>query len=223
MSEPWEAEVFAVPDVAWQAHVPPARHPVPARYVPELLVGDEVTIGVPGHYFLDGQVVAQAGRQTRPQPDGSDEQDSLAVAAPYAFWLARAFPDVRMIVQWWPVARTWVYRDAVQPGGHPGHEASTGDLGGGSWLDHVRPTLHEPPVRRPRAARDAGSLTGRTLRLQHEPGGWSWWVAVSEPLDRGGDFVVQVMHPTHYWLAQAAFERPERARAVPLHRLFVYE
>jgi hypothetical protein len=87
----------------------------------------------------------------------------------------------------------------------------------------VRPSLGEPPVRHPRAARDAGSLTGRPVRLQHEPGQWSWWVAVSEPIDRDGDIVVHVMSRSDHWLSQAAFDSTVRTRAVPLYRLHVYE
>jgi hypothetical protein len=223
MSEPWGAEVFRIPDLSWQMQAPPTRHAVPVRYVPELEVGDEVTIGLPGHYFIDGQVLARAERQVTTVAGHGEEQESLAVAAPYAYWLARLYPRAGLTMQWWPVAHAWAYRDAVRPGEHPLHERRGTDDEVRSWLDHVRPAVDEPPVRHPGPAREASSLTGRTVRLQHEPGSWSWWVAVSEPLDREGDFVVHVMLPNDYWLAQMDFVAADKARAVPLHRLYVYD
>jgi hypothetical protein len=235
MSEPWDAELFRVPDVSWQTQAPPARHPIPAGYVRDLEVGDELTIGLPGQYFLDGQLLALADRSVTTLPGGSEQLEALAVAAPYAFWVARAFAGVQLTMHWWPVAFTWVYRDAVRPGepypGGPDDPGARGLRGGRadpdaqprSWLDHVRPTLREPPVRQARPAREAASMTGRTVRLQHERGAWSWWVAVSEPIDQDGDFVVHVMKPTDYWLAQAAAAPPEQVRVVPLFRLHLYD
>jgi hypothetical protein len=221
-SEPWDADVFRVPDVSWQTLAPPTRHPVPARYVVELDAGDEVTIGLPGHYFVDGQVIARTERQTVTLAGRPGEHEALAVAAPFAYWLAQAFPREGLTMQWWPVDCTWVYRDAVPPGAQP-VDGPPADERAGSWLDHVRHTLDEPPVRHPRPARTADALTGRTLRLQHEPGAWSWWVAVSEPIDEDGDILVQVMRPSDYWLTQVAFESADKARAVPLYRLYVYD
>jgi hypothetical protein len=221
VSQPSEADAVAVPDVRWHAHTPPARHPVPARYVRGLEVGHELTIGIPGRWFVDGQVLACAERD-RTTVEGSGEQEALGVAAPFAFWVSRAFPRVEPIMQWWPVAWSWVYRDAVAPGEEHPEGAPPAPDGPGSWLDHVRPSLGEPPVRHPEPARLSGSLTGRTVRLQHERGEWSWWVAVGEPVGSGGDIVVPLMRPTDYWLAQAAFHPSLRARPVPLYRLFTY-
>ena len=223
MSEPWDGELFRVPDISWHTQPPPVRHAVPARYAPDAEVGDEVTIGLPGHYFIDGQVLAAPDRRMEHVAGRTEEQEALAVAAPYAYWLAQAFPREQLTMQWWPVDGAWVYRDAVTPGQEPHDAPAPADHPEGSWLDHVRPTLQAPPVRRPCPARAAGSLTGRTVRLQHERGAWSWWVAVSEPVDQGGDFVVHVMRPSDYWLAQVAFEPAEKARPVPLYRLYVYE
>jgi hypothetical protein len=238
MSDPWEAEVFRVPDLSWQTQPPPARHPIPVRYVPELKVGDEVTIGVPTQYFIDGQVVALAERQRLRTPDADGEQELLAVAAPFAYWLAQGYPRAGLTMQWWPVEHSWTYQDAAarsapddapptREGHSKGHRESHREVHREghreSWLDHVQPTLVEPPVRRPVPARAAGSLTGRTVRLQHERGAWSWWVAVSEPVDAQGDIVVHAMLPTDYWLAQAASEPVPKARAIPLHRLYTYE
>jgi hypothetical protein len=252
MSEPWGAEVFRVPDISWQTQPPPTRHPIPARYVPDLEVGDEVTIGVPGHYFLDGQLVASLDRRLAEKAPGTSErQETLAVAAPFAYWLAKAFPSAGLTMQWWPMELCWVYRDAAAPTASRAADAPASSRGAdapassvaaaapgappaltpgpertlttphpGSWLEHVQPTLAEPPVRRPSPAREAGSLTGRTVRLQHERGAWSWWIAVSEPTDLRGDFVVQVMRPSDYWLAQAACEPAEKAQTVRLHRLY---
>jgi hypothetical protein len=224
VSEPWEAEIFSVPDLSWQAQAPPARHAVPVRYVPALEPGEEVTIGLPGRCFIDGQVVTRTERGVTTLRGGTEQQEALAVAAPFAFWLNQAFPHVELVMQWWPVALSWIYRDAVNPGEQqPADEPPDPDVQAESWLDHVQEALDMPPVRQPRPAREAGALTGRTLRLQHERGAWSWWVAVSEPVDHDDDFVVHVMRPSEYWLAQAVFEATEEAHVVPLHRLYTYE
>jgi len=223
MSEPWDPDLFDVPDLSWQTEAPVARHPVPARYVPGLDAGAEVTIGLPGQYFIDGQVVTGPERQSTTLSGRLEEQEALGVASPFAFWLARVFPREGLTMQWWPVALTWVYTDAVRPGERPSHGSPPGDAGPGSWLDHVRPTLQEPPVRRPRPAREADALTGRTLRLQRARGEWTWWVAVGEPVDRDGDFMVHLMRPRDYWMAQVLFEPDQHVLVVPLHRLWVYD
>jgi len=214
--------MFAVPDVSWQTEAPPTRHPFPARYVPGLDAGDEVTIGVPGRYFLDGQVVVTAKHETTTLPGESQGREALAVAAPYGYWLSRAFPTTELIAQKWPVDFTWVYRDELRPEErHPGTSAVA--EGPTSWLTHVRPTMQQPPVRHPHPAREAESLTGRTLRLQHERGAWSWWVGVGEPVDRDGDFVVHLMRPPDYWLTQAVLDPDAQVHVVPLHRLWAYD
>jgi len=223
MSDPWEAEVFRVPDLSWQTQVPPARHPVPVQYATEVEPGDEVTIGLPGHYFIDGQVLALAERGVTTLAGQTEDQEALAVAAPFAYWLAKAFPKAGLTMQWWPVAYSWTYRDAVQPGKPPIDEGSATGDSARSWLDHVRSSLHEPPVRQPRPARAAASLSGRTVRLQHERGTWSWWIAVSEPIELDGNFVVHAMRPSDFWLTQVVFESVERVQVVPLYRLYVYD
>jgi hypothetical protein len=223
MSEPWDPNVFDVPDLAWQTGAPPVRHPVPARYVPGLDAGDEVTIGLPGQYFIDGQMVTRSERQRKVLAGQADEQEALAVAAPFSFWLARVFPQAGLTMQWWPVGFTWVYRDAVRPGERRPDGVPPADDGPASWLDHVRPSLLEPPVRHPHPAREAEALTGRTVRLQHDRGAWSWWVGVGEPVDHEGDFVVHLMRPRDYWLAQVVFEPDQHVLVVPLHRLWVYD
>lgn len=223
MSEPWDAEVFRVPDLAWQIEVPPARFPIPVQYARELEVGDEVTIGLPGQYFIDGQVLARADRKAIGFAGHADEVEALAVAAPYAYWLAKAFPKAGLTMQWWPVVYSWTYRDAARPGEHRHEQAAAPHNGAGSWLEHVLATLDEPPTRKPRPARLAGSLAGRPLRMQHQPGMWSWWMAVSEPANHIGDFVVHVMRPSDYWLCQVVSDSTEIHKTVPLHRLFVYE
>jgi hypothetical protein len=221
MSDSWEAEVFRIPDLAWQTRRPPDRYPIPVTYAPDVEVGDEVTIGVPGQYFIDGQVVASAERKRMQLPDSEQEQDVLAVAAPFAYWLAKGYPRAGLTMQWWPVKHCWIYRDAAAP--------TTSDVSqpvderpAESWLDHVQSTLDQPPVRRPVPARAAGPLTGRAVRLQHERGAWSWWIATSEPADMNGDFLVHVMPPSSYWLTQAASDPGEQAHVVPLHRLYTY-
>lgn len=230
MSEPWDADVFREPDLAWQTQPPPARHAVPLRYVPGLDAGAELTIGLPGRWFIDGQVLARVGRERTTLAGRTEEQESVAVAAPFAWWLAQAFPRAGLTMQWWPVADAWYYRDAVSPGkpdvpgeGHPPVDPDGPGVHGETWLDHVRPTMEDPPVRHPRPAREAGSLTGRPLRLQDEPGSWSWWVAVGEPVDHDGDFAVPVMRPRDYWLTQVVFEPDAAERVVPLHRVWVYD
>lgn len=218
----WEDDVFSVPDIAWQATRPPARHAVPARFAGDLAVGDELAIALPGRYVIDHQVLARSERSSITLPGTTETRDALGVAAPFAFYLAKAFPSAGLTMQWWPVDYTWVYRDALNPGQTA--QAPTQDTPepADSWLSHVRSSLAEPPTLHPRRARDAGPLVGRTVRLQHEPGAWSWWVAVSEPVDADGEISVQVMTPEHYWLTQVVYESDTYSRPVALHRLWVY-
>ncbi|MBB2924007.1 hypothetical protein [Cellulomonas cellasea] len=223
MSDSWDAEVFRVPDIAWHAEAPPVRYPIPVQYAGELDVGDEVTIGLPGRYFIDGQVLARGERDVVALRGRADELASLAVAAPYAYWLAQAYPKAGLTMQWWPVMYSWTYRDAVSPGKERPEAPPTAPEDSGSWLQSVRAALDEPPVRRPHPARLAGSLSGRAVRLQHERGQWSWWIAVSEPFDHNGDFLVSAMRTHHYWLSQVTFDPVQRQQAVPLYRLFVYD
>lgn len=224
MSE-W-ADFFQVPDIAWQATVPPTRHAVPARYAGDLSVGAELTIGRPGSYFIDDQRLARSSREEITLPGETESREALGVAAPFAFELAKAFPKAGLTMQWWPLDYTWVYRDALNPGQDaPGATDEPAERSLGStttWLDNIRPGLDVPPTRSPRPARELPAITGMKLRLQHEPGSWSWWVAVSEPVDVDGEFVVRVMRPEHFWLTQVMYESDEHSRAVPLHRLFGY-
>ncbi|MBD7982746.1 hypothetical protein [Oerskovia merdavium] len=222
----WGAEFFRIPDIAWQTQAPPDRHAIPARYIPDLATGDELTIGLPGKYFIDGQILARTDRSSTTLPGQGETHEALGIAAPFAYWLAKTFPRAGITMQWWPLAHAWAYRDAIAPSSDddapiasPAPQATPGAL---SWLDGVRSSLTEPPMRRPRPAREAGALTGRTVRLQHEPGAWSWWIAVSEPVDIDGEITVRLMQPEHYWLTQVLYETDGRSQPVPLHRLFIY-
>lgn len=221
------SEIFSFPDVTWQEAPPPVRHPVPARYAGDLHIGDEVTIGVPDDYFVDHQVLTRdiVGGQMLPQEgDEPDIPDPVCVASPYSYWLHKAWSGSPLLFQWWPIDRTWVYRDAVNPGQAPEevHGAPDAVNEPRTWFDRIRPGLDTPPVRQPRRAREAESLTGQHLRMQHQRGQWSWWVAVSEPVDQAGDFIVRVMEPKFFWLAQARSIDSDLTKSVGLHRLFIY-
>jgi hypothetical protein len=224
------ADFFQVPDIAWQATMPPTRHAVPARYAGDLTVGAELTIGRPGHYFIDDQRLARSSREEITLPGETESREALGVAAPFAFELAKAFPKAGLTMQWWPLDYTWVYRDALNPGQDASDATADPDStwldntrrGVSTWLDNIRPGIDSPPTRTARPARELPAVTGMKLRLQHEPGSWSWWIAVSEPVDVDGEFVVRVMTPEHYWLTQVMYESDQHSRPVPLHRLFGY-
>ena len=216
------AEFFSYPDITWQAELPPVLYPVPARYARDLEVGAELTVGLPGGYYIHGQVLAREDRETITLPRETEPSEALGISAPLHWWMAKAYPDTGITMQWWPVDYAWVYRDGISP------DATTSTPPEGatprSWLDEVSPSLDEPPTRRPRPAREAGGLIGRALRVQHAPGKWSWRVAVSEPVDVDGDISVQVLPPSVWWITQVTFygEVRDQLETLPIHRLFAY-
>ncbi|MCL1871370.1 MAG: hypothetical protein FWF90_13285 [Promicromonosporaceae bacterium] len=218
-----DAEYFIFEDISWQTKPPPARHPVPARYVPNLEVGDELTIGVPGRYYIDGQILVRTDHEDVPLPGEETPRESLALCAPLYYWTWQADPKQTPIMQWWPVEHAWVYQDAVAPGSE-GVAQDRDDDGARSWLDRVRADANEPPVLSPVPAREAGSLTGRTLRARNASGQWFWFVGVSEPISVDGDICVQAVPPSHWWLHQLSYyeELQEKVRTIALHRLFAY-
>jgi hypothetical protein len=220
-----DAEFFAFEDIAWQTVPPPVRHPIPAAYVPDLDVGAELTIGIPDRYFIDGQILLRAERASVEFPADGELHEALAVCAPIHYWTWRVAPNRNPVMQRWPVEHAWVYRDAV-PAGAPKHSATGEPVidASTSWLDRVRPDLGQPPVLNPIRAREAGALTGRTLRSRNAEGEWFWFVGVSEPIDVDGDFCVRAVPQSHWWLHQVGYypELQDKVRTIPLHRLFAY-
>ncbi|MEV8026830.1 hypothetical protein [Cellulosimicrobium funkei] len=221
-----DAEFFEYDDITWQVIPPPARYPVPAQFVRDLKVGDEVTIGVPDKYFIEGQILLRPEPESIALPDETKPRPSLGVCAPIYYWTWRVDEKRIPLMQWWPVEWVWVYQDAVPPGGEQ-RELAAADVGaapGHSWLDRVRHDATEPPVLNPVPAREAGALTGRTVRSRNSAGEWFWFVAVSEPVDVGGDICVHAVAQSHWWLHQVTYyaELLEKVRVIPLHRLFAY-
>ncbi|MBO3102217.1 hypothetical protein [Cellulomonas fengjieae] len=219
-----DAEFFAFEDIAWQTVPPPARHPVPAAYVRDLEVGDELTIGIPGRYFIDGQVLLRPEREVVEFSGDGALHESLAVCAPIHYWTWRASLSRNPVMQWWPVDYAWVYRDAVPPG-----ETMTPCRAGdvveqSSWLDRVRFDASQPPALHPVPAREVGALTGRRLRSRNAAGEWFWFVGVSESVAVDGDIRVHAVPSSHWWLHQVGYypELQPQVRSIALHRLFTY-
>jgi hypothetical protein len=220
-----DAEFFAFEDITWQTVPPPARHPVPAAYVRDLEVGDELTIGVPDRYFIDGQILLRSERESIEFPGDGTVHESLAVCAPIHYWTWRASPKRNPVMQWWPVEYAWVYKDAAPAvESAPATGGRRDARGQNSWLDRVRLDTARPPLLRPIAAREAGALTGQTLRSRNAAGEWFWFVGVSEPVDVDGDICVQAVPQSHWWLHQVGYypELQGKVRTIPLHRLFAY-
>jgi hypothetical protein len=220
-----DAEFFEFEDITWQTVPPPARHPVPAEFVRDLDVGDELTIGIPDRYFIDGQVLLRPERERIKFPEDNELHESLAVCAPIHYWTWTAFPERNTVMQWWPVEYAWVYKDAVPTGDQaPTAERDSAPLRLSSWLERVRPDATQPPVLRPIAAREAGALTGRMLRSRNAAGEWFWFVGVSEPVEIVGDICVHAVPQSHFWLHQVGYypELQDKVRSIPLHRLFAY-
>lgn len=219
-----DAEFFAFEDLTWQTVPPPVRHPIPVEYVGDLDVGDELTIGLPGRYFLDGQVLLRSDTSIKTFSDDGVEYESLAVCAPIHYWTWKVAPQRNPIMQWWPMKYAWAYRDTL-PGAVPMPWRGPGTAESPvSWLDRVRADSGAPPVLRPVAAREAGALTGRPLRSRNEAGEWFWFVAVSEPIEVDGDFCVRTVPQSHWWLYQVGCypEFHDKIRTLSLHRLFAY-
>lgn len=219
-----DAEFFEFEDVTWQTVPPPARHPVPAVYVRDLEVGDELTIGIPDRYFIDGQILVRPERRTIEFPETGQPHESVAVCAPMYYWTWVADPDRNPVMQWWPIEYAWVYQDAASPAAYPNsRNASVVDEQTG-WLDRVRPDAGQPPVLHPMPARGAGGLTGRAMRSRNASGEWFWFVGVSEPVEIDGDICVRAVPGSHWWLHQVGYypELQSKVRSIPLHRLFAY-
>ncbi len=220
-----DADFFAFEDVTWQTVRPPTRHPMPAADVPDLEVGDELTIGLPNRYFIDGQVLLRPEREVVEFSGDGTLHASLAVCAPLHYWTWKVSPSRNPVMQWWPVEYAWVYRDAVSLDESSSEPLSVeDDAEQGSWIARVRLDADQPPVLRAVRARDAGALTGRSLRSRNAAGEWFWFVGVSEPVDAAGDICVLVVPSSHWWLHQVGYyaELQDKVRSVPLHRLFAY-
>lgn len=220
-----DAEIFAFEDVTWQTVPPPARHPVPAAHVRDLEVGDELTIGVPDRYFIDGQVLIRSECEMVEFRGDGAVHESVAVCAPMYYWTWKVSRERNPVMQWWPVEYAWVYRDAVPPGGpipEPPAMSENGEQH--SWLDRVRADAHQPAALQPVPAREAGALTGRTPRSRNAAGEWFWFVGVSEPVDEDGDIRVHTVPQSHWWFHQVGYypEIQDKVRSVPIHRLLAY-
>lgn len=217
-----EAEFFAFEDIAWQTVPPPDRHPVPVPQLRDLELGDEVTIGVPGRYFIDGQILLRAERETVMFLGDGTWRESVAVSAPTHYWTWKASPERSPVMQWWPVDYTWRYSDWARAG-ETASAACESDQRT-SWWDRVRRDSSAPPILHPVPARDIAALTGRALRSRNAAGEWFWFVGVSEPIEIDGDVRVHVVPRPHWWLHQIGYypELQAKVRSIPLHRLFGY-
>jgi hypothetical protein len=219
-----DAEFFAFEDITWQTAPPPARHPVPVAYVRDLEVGDQLTIGVPHRYFIDGQVLLRTERASIKFPGDGRSHESLAVCAPIHYWTWKVYPERNPVMQWWPIEYAWVYTDALPAGPVRQTPADNAVDERSSWLDRVRVDASQPPVLRPVAAREASALTGRPLRSRNAAGEWFWFVGVSEPVEAEGDICVHAVPQSHWWLHQVGYypELQDKVRSIPLYRLFAY-
>lgn len=196
--------------------VPPSRWAVPAEHLPMLDAATWVTtrLGDQGWLVDELQVIGgpttdDAGRESYPivphfenaaavHRDGIDERGGVMVTP-----------------RWIPTTELWVYRDAAE-------RLTVGDIKPApSWLERVLATEGDgpPSPQHPRPATELPSLSGRRLRTLGERY-WRWVVAVSEPADRSGDFLVEVCDPLDYH--RAAYGCATATRAVPAHTLWTY-
>ncbi|MBO9553223.1 hypothetical protein [Cellulomonas sp.] len=191
----------------------------------DLEVGDELTIGIPNRYFIDGQVLVRREHEVVEFPEDGELHECLGVCAPMHYWTWVASSQRNPVMQWWPVDYAWVYRDAVPPGAPTTDALGMREADDGSrWLRRVRPDAIQPPVREAVPAREVGALTGRALRSRNAAGEWFWFVGVSEPIAIDGDICVHAVPDSHWWLHQVDYYRElqDKMRPIPLHRLFAY-
>lgn len=204
--------------------VPPTLFAVPSTSVARLQPGQLVTVATSGGWLVDEHFVVDG-------PFGGGVQESYSIASAHECQRARhqVGDDLRVTVRLSerrvPAAQVWVYRAA--PGSSDLFEMKpwTSAL----WFDNVRreDASASPPARRsPRPARELPSLSGRrlygpALSADGRPtSAWTWWVAVSEPLEEEGGFFVRVLSMAGYGIACDG--GASNWVGMPLHRLFAY-
>lgn len=219
MSEDSWLEISA-PSAA-ETRVPPAMHAVPGSTMGVLPVGQLVTIGAPGGWWLVDEVTIGSS----PQMLDGVETYCLTPLAEWGAITVRPHEQdgvdkpLIQVKQWQlPTTDLWVYR--------PVDEAQDlMDLPPRPLLDNLQQDLLTPPSpRRPRPARELPSLTGRRLYgpWGTSDTGWSWGVAVSEPVSVAGEIMVKLISLYESPRAGYGRLRPERIGSMPLHRLWTY-
>lgn len=217
MSEEWLEVQVPAEDVL----MPPTRYAVPASTMPPLIVGELVTVGEPGGWWvIDALRVAHG-----PVGAGETECYELVPLAERGASQLRPseqegleWPDVRQRARRVLTSDLWIYRDDAT-------ERTVNDLvpwRAEAWLDRlVGDLLTPPPVRAPRPARELPSLTGHLVRTLGREG-WVWGVAVSEPVMEDDGILVRVVPPQTYWEAVYGVSQEASVSRIALHRLWVY-
>lgn len=188
---------------SWETALPPVMHPVPVAHLPGLEPGERVTVRMPGPVWLVDELMVASG----PHPEQGREVYRLtAVTEPGAGSVRPSPPGappgaVEVIDRAVDAADLWVYRDETA-------HRTVDDLDERTehdWLDRIGDGT-TPPVRRPRPSRELPLLTGQRVRVPTTSGGWAWYVAVTEPVDRDGEIVLGAVAERHYW--QAVYGAP---------------
>lgn len=209
-----------------EVEVPPARYAFPVWTLPALEPFTRVTIGGPGWWLIDELVVMDD------PPLERDDGQLVYQVMPHAEWgasMMRQHPGEQLVGDEQRVypreilaVDLWVYRDAVAEQVSVDQLEPFDPL---AWYGRVMESTSVPPqVLSPRPARELPSLVGHRLRVR-APGGWAWMIAVSEPFQEEGEFVVNLVHAPDYW--RAAYGRPRTTGKpwlyrYPLHCIWSY-
>lgn len=212
----------------WDTAMPPTMYPVPVAVLPSIPAGEKVTVRAPGPIWVIDELMVDDGPIT--DDAGEAYYLLLPVSEPGAGAVRPAPPGARpgQIHVFPRRARAedmWIYRDT------PG-DRTIDDLPvrtSADWLDRVGDGS-QPPVRQPRPSRELPLLTGQRVRAPDGRGGWVWYVAVSEPIDRDGkgDIRVAVLPERQYWesvYGHAPTERDPDSEWIiwpPLHVCWTY-
>lgn len=205
--------------------MPPAMHPVPVAHLPMVEPGERVTVAMPGNgrsrvWLVDTLTVSSGPHDV----DGEDAYFVTAVCEPGAASVrhlaagGHTSDPVEVVDRRVPARDLWVYRDETAQ-----HSiAELPERSETDWLEKVGDGS-TPPVRKPRPARELPRLVGQRVRVPDVDGGWSWYVAVTEPLSQDGEIVLGVAAERHYW--QAVYGAPPEDRWVlypALHTCWSY-
>ena len=199
-------ESMSLDRVAREYTAPADRHPVPAMSMQDLPRGQHVTVAAPtGGWLVDVLAIWDG-----PFYDTGHPEYQVAPISEFGLHEIRG----RRIA----ASQLWVYRAAGQSK-HTSQIPEHDDL---KWLARAGEDGTTPPIMRFRSAADLPSLSVARVLYFHDSR-WLVAVALTEPHDSPGGFVVDVIEQPGYWAMVHGGPLPTNASVttLPLHHLWI--